>query len=378
VSGIYIHIPFCHQACHYCDFHFSTSFKQKAKMVDSICRELFLQKDFFYPNSTIETIYLGGGTPSTLSEVELELITNHMSKNFNINKVQEYTIEINPEDVNDGNINIWKRSGINRFSLGLQSFDDNVLGYLNRKHTGKDGLAAINKIYDAGFDNISVDLIYGIPGLSLETWQTQLELLVALKIPHVSAYCLTIEPKTVFGNLLKKGKIKPIDEELAQEQYYLMHEFFETNKLEHYEISNFGKHEYYSRHNTSYWKGKQYLGIGPSAHSFDGERRLWNVSNNSNYIRSIENGSVPFEFEELNETQKINEYILTGLRTKWGIDLKKIKSEISNINYKKLEKKIEKFLAADLLKIENNIVALTLDGFWKADGIAGEFFIDEN
>jgi oxygen-independent coproporphyrinogen-3 oxidase len=347
-------------------------------MVDSICRELFLQKDFFYPNSNIETIYLGGGTPSALSEVELELITNHLSKNFNLNKVHEYTIEINPEDVNDNNINTWKSCGINRFSLGLQSFDDNVLGYLNRKHKGKDGLAAIDKIYDAGFDNISVDLIYGIPGLSLQTWKAQLETLVALKIPHVSAYCLTIESKTVFGNLLKKGKIKPIDEELAQEQYYLMHEFFENSKLEHYEISNFGKHEYYSQHNTSYWKGKHYLGIGPSAHSFDGEKRMWNVSNNSNYIKSIENYSVPFEFEELNENQKINEYILTGLRTKWGIDLKKIKSEISNGNYEKFEKKIEKFLAADLLKIENNTVALTLDGFWKADGIAGEFFIDAN
>ena len=176
-------------------------------MVDSICRELFLQKDFFYPNSNIETIYLGGGTPSALSEVELELITNHLSKNFNLNKVHEYTIEINPEDVNDNNINTWKSCGINRFSLGLQSFDDNVLGYLNRKHKGKDGLAAIDKIYDAGFDNISVDLIYGIPGLSLQTWKAQLETLVALKIPHVSAYCLTIESKTVFGNLLKKGKM---------------------------------------------------------------------------------------------------------------------------------------------------------------------------
>ena len=376
MSGIYIHIPFCHQACHYCDFHFSTSLKSKSKIIESICSEIDLRKDFFKTNAPIESIYFGGGTPSILSEKELELIIEKLKTTFDLSELKEFTFEINPEDVNDENIENWKKNKIDRFSLGLQSFDDSMLKYLNRKHSGENGLSSIKKIKQAGFKNISVDLIYGIPGLSMETWKNQLEILIELEIPHISAYCLTIEPKTVFGKLLTSGKIKPIDEELAQDHYFFMHEFLEKNMLEHYEISNFGKQKFYSQHNVSYWKGKHYLGIGPSAHSFDGEKRLWNVSNNFNYIKSINNKLLPIEFEELNKNQKTNEYILTGLRTKWGIDLNKINDEISASSFIKFEKKIEKYLKMNLLKIDNKNVVLTLNGFWKADGIAGDLFVD--
>ena len=375
MSGIYIHIPFCHQACHYCDFYFSTSIKSKEKIVEHICKELELRKDFFKENSKIETVYFGGGTPSVLNHKELERIVETLDLHFDLSELKEFTFEINPEDVNDSTIEIWKKNKINRFSLGLQSFEDDLLKYLNRKHTGEDGIVAINKIKQAGFSNISVDLIYGIPGLSMLRWKNQLEKIIDLSIPHISAYCLTIEPNTVFGNQLKKGKIIPVDEVLAQEQYFYLHEFLEQNGFEHYEISNFGKPDFTSKHNTSYWNGKQYLGIGPSAHSFNGEKRMWNVANNFKYIKSIESNSLPLEYETLTKNQQLNEYILTGIRTKWGIDLNKIKLEISKNEFEQFKNKINSYIHSNLLKIENDCAILSIEGFWKADGIAGDLFL---
>jgi oxygen-independent coproporphyrinogen III oxidase len=375
MSGIYIHIPFCHRACHYCDFYFSTSQKLKAEIVNNICKEINLRKDFFSEETQINTLYFGGGTPSLLNEKELEQIILTLRSVFDLSELKEFTFEINPEDVNEKSLEVWREIGINRFSLGIQSFEDDLLRYLNRNHTGNDGILSILKLKEAGFDNVSIDLIYGIPGLDFTKWKNQLNTAIEFDIPHISAYCLTIEPNTVFGNYLKKGKMNFIDEDLAKEQYFYLHEFLEKNGFEHYEISNFGKPNFTSKHNTSYWNGKQYLGIGPSAHSFDGEKRMWNVSNNFNYIKSIESNSLPLEYETLTKNQQLNEYILTGIRTKWGIDINKIKLEISKNEFEQFKNKINHYLHSNLLKIENDCAILSVEGFWKADGIAGDLFL---
>lgn len=377
MAGIYLHIPFCHQACYYCDFHFSTLLKHKQALVDSLVKEIDLRKNYFLPQQQISTIYFGGGTPSVLDELELKLIFEALHRNFNLSKVLEITFEVNPEDVNVENLVLWKSFGINRLSFGIQSFNNDILNFLNRKHSREQAINAVELAKKRGFDNFSIDIIYGIPGLSMEIFEEQLQLLVSLDVPHVSAYCLTIEPKTVFGNQLKKGQFKPIEDEEAEQQYFFMLEFLAKNGIEQYEISNFSKHDYYSKHNSSYWKQESYLGIGPSAHSYNGEERSWNVSNNTVYINSVSKEILPLEREYLSKIQKVNEYILTGLRTIWGIDLKQIERQVSKEQFVFFIDQVEKFKNQLLVNVHTNILRLTKEGTWMADGIASDLFFEE-
>jgi oxygen-independent coproporphyrinogen-3 oxidase len=372
MSGIYIHIPFCKQACHYCDFHFSTSMKKKEEMVLAIAKEIQMRKSEF-EQEVVETIYFGGGTPSVLTVEEINFLIAEVYKNYSVSENPEITLEANPDDLSTERIIALSQSPINRLSIGIQSFFEEDLVMMNRAHN----LAEAQKcLKDATcyFENISLDLIYGIPGMSNEKWKQNIETALSYSISHISSYALTVEPKTALNQLIQTGKIaKPNDEE-ASAHFQILVEMLEANDFIHYELSNFGKENYFSRNNSAYWLGKKYLGIGPSAHSYNGISRSWNVSNNSLYLKSIQEGKLPNEIEILSITDRYNEYIMTGLRTIWGVSLERITQEfgIEYLDY--LNKQAQKFLDDNLLFIKDNILKPTKRGKFLTDGIASDLF----
>jgi oxygen-independent coproporphyrinogen III oxidase len=372
LSGIYIHIPFCKQACHYCDFHFSTNLSLKEEMIKTICKEIELRSPYL-SRKTVETIYFGGGTPSLLSEKELESIFNTIHKQFSLKESIEITLEANPDDLDEKTTEILFNSSVNRLSIGIQTFNKVHLEYLNRIHSRDASLKSVKIAQDKGFSNISIDLIYGIPYSDHSIWNNDLKTALSLDPQHISSYCLTIEDRTVFGNWLKKKKISAAEEEFCAVQFEIMLETLTNNNFEHYEISNFSKPGHYSRHNCSYWSGKSYLGIGPGSHSFNGEEREFNISNNANYISSIKNGTIPSTREKLSSRDKINEYIMTNLRTKWGCSLHILK-EMEGFTFNEQMKKIELYEKKALLINNSGILILTNKGKLLADTIIYDLF----
>lgn len=368
MAGIYIHIPFCRKKCHYCNFHFTTSLYYKDDLVKALVKEISLQKDYLH-NERVETIYFGGGTPSLLNKEEVVLILNQVRRCFEVTANPEVTLETNPDDITEEKLTAWKEAGINRLSIGIQSFFEEDLQWMNRVHNAQQAKESL-RLAKKHFDNITIDLIYGTPGLTNEKWKQNVETAIELKMPHLSCYALTVEPKTPLDKLIRQKKKEEVNPDKQSEQFLLLMEWMEKAGYEHYEISNFALPGWRSRHNSAYWSGKHYLGIGPSAHSFNGTTRQWNIANNNIYIESVRSGKVPFEKEELTATQQLNEYIMTALRTTEGIDLKKLgKDEADSILQKS-----KRYLEASLIKQENHHLILTREGKLLADGIAAALF----
>lgn len=371
MAGIYIHIPFCKQACHYCDFHFSTTMKKKDEMIVALIHEIHLRKNEI--NEPVETIYFGGGTPSVLSNTEIDQILEPIFSLFEVVENPEITLEANPDDLSTERIIELSKSKINRLSIGIQSFYEDDLQLMNRAHNADEALQCL-KTATQYFDNISIDLIYGMPNMSLEKWRSNVNLVLSLNIPHISSYALTVEPKTALATLIKKGKIANTDDGLAHEHFLTLVEMLENAGFVHYELSNFGKPEYFSKNNSAYWLGKKYVGIGPSAHSFDGENRSWNIANNSIYIQKIQANELPNEVETLNVQDRYNEYVMTGLRTIWGVSLLKIENDFGTYYLNYLLENATYFIQKEQLIIENNVLKTTLKGKFFCDGIASELF----
>lgn len=381
---LYIHVPFCKQACHYCDFHFSTNLTSKAALVAALCQEIELQKDYL-PTKNLETIYLGGGTPSLLTEQELGQIFETIHRFFEVESAAEITLEANPDDLNIAKLKALKPF-INRLSIGLQSFHEPFLRFMNRAHNADESETCVKKAQDGGFENLTIDLMYGMSehflGITSTTekndeilWQRDLEKAAALNTPHISAYNLTIEPQTALGKWLKKGKIQAVDEELSARQFEQMMAYLSLNEFEQYEISNFARNGQYAQHNSSYWKRRSYLGIGPSAHSFNGTSRQYNISNNALYINAIKENKLHFEIETLSAFDQVNDYLLTSLRTIWGCDLEVIQ-EISGIDFREKQKNyLTAFINNEWLSIVENKMFLTAKGKLFADRIASDLFL---
>lgn len=373
MAGIYIHIPFCRKACTYCNFHFSTSLSQKEDMLAAIAWELENQKEYLQ-GARIETVYLGGGTPSLLSVEELQRIFEVIGKHYDTGSLKECTLETNPDDLNATYIKQLKQTPVNRFSIGVQSFFDSDLRYMNRAHNAQQADYAIKAAQDAGFENLTIDLIYGTPGLSNMAWLENLSRTEALHIPHFSAYALTVEEGTALHHAIQHKKQTPVDAEQSAAQLELLMDYAPKMGFEQYEISNFAARQQYALHNTNYWKGVPYLGVGPSAHSFDGRNRRSNIANNSRYIRGILQGKkLDFEEERLTERQRMNEYIMTSLRTKWGCDLQVAEQKWGASAA--LKKASQPFLERNWLSLENNVLLLTNAGKLFADHIAAELFV---
>ncbi len=373
MSGIYIHIPFCKQACHYCDFHFSTSMGKKEAMISALQRELELRKEE-YKDETVATIYFGGGTPSVLNTSEINAIIETVHKNYKVIDDPEITLEANPDDLHISKIEELSISPINRLSIGIQSFFEDDLKMMNRAHNATE---AQNCIKEASkyFDNISIDLIYGIPGMSNERWLLNIEKALSFQIPHISSYALTVEPKTALKKFIEQGVVPPMDDEAAQLHYTILTNTLSQAGFDNYEISNFGKPGYYSQNNTAYWQGKKYIGIGPSAHSFDGKRRGWNIANNSKYIKSIQEGILPMEVEVLSTTDNYNEYVMTGLRTIWGVSLARIKTEFGERYHAYILQQAQKHIEEQLLFLDGDTLLVSKKGKFLSDGIASDLFL---
>ena len=373
MAGIYIHIPFCKQKCTYCDFHFSTTFSDyRSEMIEAILKEIDLRKVYLL-NQQIQTIYFGGGTPSLLTENEIVKILTKIRNEFIVLADVEVTLEANPDDITEEKLAIWKHAGVNRLSIGLQSFKESDLKWMNRAHTVEEANQCISMAQNAGFNSLTVDLIYGLPNLSLEEWQDHIQRLIDLKVPHISAYCLTVESNTVLDHLVKKGKVIPSSDEAQAEQFLLLIDLLEKNGYEQYEISNFCLKNSASLHNSNYWKGEHYLGIGPSAHSFDGKSRSWNVANNRKFIKGIQQNRDYFETETLSNRDLFNETILTGLRTKYGVGITPLKNLLSFTP--DFESMIKDFKHKNWLTEVNERYYLTQEGKLMADYITSELFI---
>ena len=366
MAGIYIHIPFCKQACHYCNFHFATSLYHKNELVTALLKEIELQQDYL-EEEIVETIYIGGGTPSLLEIEELRLVLDAIRDKFQVTPDAELTLEANPDDITQEKLAGWKTIGINRLSIGVQSFFEEDLRWMNRAHSAEQAIDNLQLAREQ-FDNITMDLIYGTPQLTNEKWKKNVDTAIALNIPHLSCYALTVEPKTPLDKMIRQQQSPAVNPDQQSEQFLLLMQWMEEAGYEHYEISNFAKPGKRSRHNSSYWQGKKYIGLGPSAHSFNGRSRQWNIANNQRYIESIGKGIIPFEKEELTRTQQLNEYIMTALRTSEGINL--------SITGEELAQKSIKYLDAGLMKREKNCLVLTREGKLLADGIAAELFFE--
>lgn len=375
MAGIYIHIPFCKKKCSYCDFHFSTSLSKKDDIILCLIKELEIRKN--YLNENIETIYFGGGTPSLLSKKEIMSIIDKIYKLFNVIPDVEITLEANPNDLTKQKINDLKKSAINRFSIGVQSFQNNDLKFMHREHTARQAKKCIEDAQDSGWQNISIDLIYGSPSLKNEKWIENLNAAINLNIPHISAYSLTIEKNTLLHKMVEKKLCNPIDDQKTKEQFLIMMKLLEKNKYIHYEISNFSKKDQLSIHNTNYWRNKSYIGIGPSAHSFNGIERQWNISNNNLYIKSISKSKIPCEVEKLNEKDKYNEYILTSLRTIWGVNSNFIKMTFSSFFYSFFKENAQKWIKSGHILRKNEKITLSKKGKLFADKISSELFWTE-
>ena len=372
MSGIYIHIPFCKQACHYCDFHFSTSLKKRDEMVNALAKEIELRKGEF-ETETIQTIYFGGGTPSVLNNDELKFLIDTVYKNYNVSNDPEITLEANPDDLSKDRIIELSKSPINRLSIGIQSFFEDDLKLMNRAHNAQEAKNCLAEAVKY-FNNISVDLIYGIQNSTKEKWLQNIETALSYNVPHISSYALTVEPKTALASFIEKGIIQDVDEELAHEQFHILKDKLEAEGFIHYELSNFGKEGFFSRNNSAYWQGKSYIGIGPSAHSFSGEQRGWNVRNNSTYINAFQQNKLPIEVETLTKTDQYNEYVMTGLRTIWGVSLVKVESDFGSLYKDYLLEQAEVFINQHLLYIEDMHIKVSKEGQFLSDGIASELF----
>jgi oxygen-independent coproporphyrinogen-3 oxidase len=376
LAGIYIHIPFCKQACYYCNFHFSTSLQFKEEMIKSIVKEIEMtSKGLSKLNEEIETIYFGGGTPSLLSESEILSIFSVTKENYKVTADAEITLEANPDDINPDKLRVWKTAGINRLSIGIQSFAERDLQWMNRAHNATQALKSIEFAGEAGFDNFSIDLIFGTPGLTDEEWKSNLQKAIDLNVPHISSYALTVEPKTALQKLINLKKKENVNTDIQANQFLIQMKMLKNAGYENYEISNFAKPGFRSRHNSSYWQGKKYIGIGPSAHSYDGQKRMWNKANNSEYVRSLKQDIIPIEEEILTEAQKLNEYVMTSLRTIEGIDLSFLENNFSSEERKRIEAIVESKIDKANYKTVNERIILTDNGKLFADRIAVELFV---
>jgi len=373
VSGIYIHIPFCKKACHYCDFHFSTSFKHKDQMIISLKNEILIRNREL-KDKKIESIYFGGGTPSVLSTLEINSLIQTVFDNYIINDSVEITLEANPDDLSHEKILELSKTRVNRLSIGVQSFFQKDLTLMNRSHSSNQAIGCI-KSASKYFDNISVDLIYGIPGLDNSRWKENIEILISNNIPHISAYALTVEPKTALKKYIDNGIIAPIDDSQSQEQFYILLDILENHDYENYELSNFAKNKLYSVNNSAYWTRKNYIGIGPSAHSFNGNDRLWNIKNNVKYIESINNNILPNSKEVLSLIDKFNETVMFGLRTSRGISFVDIENDFGSIYKNQLIKNSQTHINNEFLIIKNNYLYITRKGKFLSDGIASDLFM---
>lgn len=374
MSGLYVHIPYCKQACNYCDFHFSTSLRSKDALVDALLAELELRRDYL-TDRRLGTIYFGGGTPSLLPERDLFRLFEKIYKVFDVARDAEITLECNPDDLSDEKLKELKRLEVNRLSIGLQSFNDEELRWMNRAHTASESEASVKRAQDRGFENITIDLIYGSKFSNLRNWRSTLDKAIALGVPHVSSYNLTVEEKTRLGHDVKVHKEAAIDDELSAGMFLDMTERLQSHGFVHYEISNFGKEGFFSIHNTNYWKGRHYLGIGPSAHSFDGVSRQWNVSNNNTYIRQIAGGEDYFEKEVLSDADRFNEYMLIALRTMWGVDLAYLKTAFDPAMITHFITGAEGYIVEGNMRIHDGHYILTEQGRLLADRIAGDLFV---
>ena len=377
-AGIYLHIPFCRQACVYCNFHFSTSMKYKEDVLQAMLQEIEMQREYL-GDTPIETIYFGGGTPSLLSADEINRLIETIHKFYRVNELKEVTLEANPDDLNSQYLRSLRGTPINRFSIGVQSFREEDLLYMKRAHNAQQADYAIKAAQDAGFDNLSIDLIYGTPGLTDAAWKHNLSKVGALGIPHFSSYALTVEDKTALQHAIANKKATPVDPEQAAGQFEILMEESARMGYEHYEISNLSLPGRHAVHNTNYWRGNPYLGIGPSAHSFDGASgRRWNIANNALYAQSIlKEHKLLFEAEALTPTEHLNEYIMTSLRTMWGCDLDKIANDWDSTCAKLVEKGSHLFQEKKWLVQDGRKLLLTPQGKLFADRIAAELFVDE-
>lgn len=373
MAGIYIHIPFCKQACHYCDFHFSTNTTTRTQIIHSLGKELVLQKNYL-GGQKINTIYFGGGTPSLLSLEELSHILMVITKTFDVAPSAEITLEANPDDLLREKLSDLKRIGINRLSIGIQSFDDAVLKFLNRAHNASLAITSFQDAREIGFENISIDLMYAIPGQDVDAWQKNIDQALALNPEHISSYSLTIEEKTVFGKWASQKKIKPSDSDDSAQELLLLIDVLEQSGFDHYEVSNFSKPGYISRHNSSYWKGDPYLGVGPSAHSYNGLSRQYNVSNNHRYLTAIQSDQIPATIEVLSREDKINDWLLTTLRTSWGTDLNKLRVDHQYDLLKIHGHYVQNLIDGKYAVIANESLILTKSGRLLADKIASDLF----
>ena len=376
MAGIYIHIPFCKKACNYCNFHFSTSLASKDQLIEAIKEELRMQAKYLQEH-TVETIYFGGGTPSLLSPEELLSIFASVERYYTIDKLKEFTLEANPDDLDTAYLTALRKTPINRLSIGVQSFKEADLLFMNRAHTVQQVDYALKCAQDKGFSDISIDLIYGTPQLSIDEWEQHLNTMLSYEIPHFSSYALTVEPKTSLAHQIKTNQLPALNPDDAAQQFLFLMDWAKENNFDHYEISNFGKPAYFSKHNTSYWLGEKYLGVGPSAHSFNGVERCWNISNNTKYSKSIFENKLPVTCETLSINNRFNEYIMTGLRTIWGVSLAKMESEFGTEFLQVLTENVKPFIKKGLLEIKedsafNKILTTTKKGkFWRRPGYIG-------
>ncbi|HEX3007765.1 MAG TPA: radical SAM family heme chaperone HemW [Bacteroidales bacterium] len=371
MSSIYIHIPYCKRVCYYCDFHFSVAMKNKDKLMNSLKQELLMRKDYL-SGAPLQSIYFGGGTPSVLEIAEVADILNTIYALHKVSSDAEITFEANPDDLTKEYLTALRNLGINRLSIGVQSFHDKDLTWMNRRHNAADAERCIKLSQDCGFPNLNIDLIYGTPTLTSDLWQENLEKFASLDIPHLSAYHLTIEPKTVLGIWKKRGKLREITEDESLKEFNMLVDFTSAHGYEHYEISNFCKDGKYSRHNLNYWMQGTYLGAGPSAHSYDGKSRQWNIALNDSYIQKISQGLPYFEEEELSVSEQFNDYLLTHLRTRWGIQFDEVKTRFGEEYFRHLQKELSRYKDSGVLHIDSNGAALTTKGKLVADRVISE------
>ncbi|MFM8805954.1 MAG: radical SAM family heme chaperone HemW [Sphingomonadales bacterium] len=367
MAGIYLHIPFCKQACHYCNFHFSTSLRNQAELVAALGQEILLRKDYLQ-RQPIDTIYIGGGTPSLLSPQALSFLLDTLQEHYGYDTTTEITLEANPDDISEENCHTWQQLGVNRLSIGVQSFKEEELRWMNRAHSAVQSIEGLQTARRF-FDNISIDLIYGLPHQSQADWLSNIEQSISLGIPHLSCYALTVEPKTALEKKIRTGQYNPVEPDRQSEQFMLLMNRLETAGYRHYEISNFALPHKESRHNSAYWQGAHYLGIGPSAHSYNGSSRQWNVSNNAQYIKALAQDQLPFEQEILTSVQQLNEYIMIALRTDKGIDLLKIGND-----RQRLLRMADRYIDSGHLMKNEDRIWLTKEGKLLADGIAAALF----
>ena len=374
MAGIYVHIPFCRKACHYCNFHFSTTHSSLPQMVESIVLELRLRKN--YLSAPVSTIYFGGGTPSICSNEQLSNLINEIKSAFTLASNVEMTLEANPDDITIDKLLHWKTIGINRLSIGVQSFREEDLQWMNRAHNAAQATTAILLAKENGFDNISIDLIYGTPTLSDEQWQQNVQTAIHLQVPHLSCYALTVETRTALDKMIERKKMQAPDPEKQARHFELLMQWMEEAGYEHYEISNFAKPGMRSKHNSSYWQGAHYIGLGPAAHSFNGHSRQWNIANNALYIKGIAAGEVPFEMEELTPNQALNEYIMTSLRTSEGLSFEQVLRTYGEDKAMEIRKNATIYILRENAVINNEYLQLTSKGKLLADGIAADLFFD--